>query len=135
MILGQRIRLRPVEKDDLPRYGDTQIKDAPCGLAGGKRGTHIYTYEPGQTITVSLVEYVPHPSYFRIAFQVNGDDEFREPATILPIDPNRKCPDGPGDLASGSTLVRLIMTGRAVGNNGLAPGTRPRRAVRPGSRG
>jgi hypothetical protein len=79
------------------RYGDVELKSPPCGRAGGVRGTHIYTYEPGQTITVSLVEYVPHPSYFRIAFQQDGDDEFRDPASIHPIDPARACPDGPGD--------------------------------------
>ena len=49
----------------LSRYGDSEIKAGPCGRAGGTRGTHIYTYEPGQTITVSIVEYISHPSYFR----------------------------------------------------------------------
>ena len=81
----------------LSRYGDGQIKEGPCGMAGGKRGTNVYTYAPGQTITISLVEFVPHPSYFRIAFDDDGDDGFIEPASIKPIDPARKCPDGPGD--------------------------------------
>jgi hypothetical protein len=81
----------------LSRYGDRELKSLPCGRAGGTRGTHVYTYAPGQTITVSLVEYVPHPSYFRIAFDDDGDDAFKEPASILPIDPTRQCPDGPGD--------------------------------------
>jgi len=86
----------------LSRDGDQQLKAAPCGLAGSTRGTHIYTYAPGQTIDVSLVEYVPHPSYFRIAFDQDGDDGFKDPATILPIDPTRKCPDGPGDHCGAS---------------------------------
>jgi uncharacterized protein (TIGR03382 family) len=86
----------------LSRYGDGELKAAPCGRAGGTRGTHIYTYEPGATITVSLVEFVSHPSYFRIAFDDDGDDGFKEPASILPIDPNRKCPDGPGDHCGAS---------------------------------
>jgi hypothetical protein len=79
------------------RYGDGLIKDGPCGKAGGTRGTNVYTYAPGQTITVSLRETIPHPSYFRFAFDNDGDDAFIEPASILPIDPNRKCPTGPGD--------------------------------------
>ena len=79
------------------RYGDTELKAGPCGLEGGKRGTHVYTYEPGQTITVSVKEYVSHPSYFRIAFDADGDDDFKPPASIKPIDPARMCPDGPGD--------------------------------------
>src|SRR5689334_16166220 len=76
----------------LSRYGDSEIKDGPCGRAGGTRGTHVYTYQPGATITVSLVEYIPHPSYFRFAFDDDGDDAFKEPASILPIDPQRPCP-------------------------------------------
>ena len=90
----------------LSRYGDgasgnpsatVVLKNPPCGKTGGTRGTHIYTYEPGQTITVSIVEYISHPSYFRIAFDNDGDDAFTDPASIKPIDPSRKCPDGPGD--------------------------------------
>lgn len=85
-------------KTHLSRYGDadTAIKEAPCGQAGGKRGTHVYTYEPGQTITVSLVEAIPHPSYFRFAFDDDGDDGFKDPVSILPIDPTRKCPTTAG---------------------------------------
>jgi hypothetical protein len=80
------------------RYGDAELKSGPCGKAGGvARGTNIYTYAPGQKITVSLIETITHPSYFRFAFDNDGDDAFIEPASILPIDPNRKCPDGPGD--------------------------------------
>ncbi len=81
----------------LSRYGDSTIKAGPCGKAGGARGTHVYQYEPGTTITVSLVEYIPHPSYYRFAFDPNGDGKFKEPASIKPIDPARRCPDGPGD--------------------------------------
>lgn len=81
----------------LSRYGDSAIKDGPCGKAGGTRGTNIYTYEPGQRITVSVVETISHPSYFRFAFQQNGDSEFKEPASIKPIDPNRPCPIDSGD--------------------------------------
>ena len=86
----------------LSRYGDANLKQAPCGTAGGARGTHVYTYEPGSTITVKLVETLAHPSYFRIAFDDDGDDGFKEPASIKPIDPNRACPDGPGDHCGAS---------------------------------
>ena len=74
------------------RYGDGQLKGPPCGMAGGTRGTNIYTYEPGQTITVKWVEFVPHPSYFRFAFDQDGDDDFKDPESITPLDPNRGCP-------------------------------------------
>jgi hypothetical protein len=81
----------------MSRYGDGALKEGPCGKAGGKRGTNVYTYEPGTTITVSLVEFIPHPGYFRFAFDDDGDDGFKDPVSILPVDPKRKCPDGPGD--------------------------------------
>ncbi|HXU69798.1 MAG TPA: SCE4755 family polysaccharide monooxygenase-like protein [Polyangia bacterium] len=86
----------------LSRYGDSYLKEGPCGKAGGTRGTNIYTYAPGATITISLVETIPHPSYFRWAFQQSGDDEFKEPASIKPIDPNRPCPIDSGDHCGAS---------------------------------
>ncbi len=88
----------------LSRYGDSaaSLKGGPCGRAGGTRGTHIYTYEPGETITVKLVETVAHPGYFRIAFDADGDSVFTEPASIKPVDPTRACPDGPGDHCGAS---------------------------------
>jgi hypothetical protein len=74
------------------RYGDANIKEGPCGEADGARGSNIYTYEPGSTITVKLVEYVAHPGYFRFAFDQDGDDDFKDPASIVPLDPDRGCP-------------------------------------------
>lgn len=71
------------------RDGDAQ-KAAPCGTANSKRGTKIYTYEPGETIEVSVSEYVPHPGYFRIAFDQDGDDSFKDPVSIDPIDTTRQ---------------------------------------------
>jgi hypothetical protein len=76
----------------LSRSGNGELKSEPCGLAGSTRGTNVYTYEPGATITVSVVETIPHPGYFRIAFDNDGDDGFVDPASIKPIDPNRGCP-------------------------------------------
>jgi hypothetical protein len=80
------------------RYGDAYLKDGPCGKAGGERSTNVYTYTPGETISVNIVEFIPHPSYFRIAFDEDGDDDFKEPASIEPIDPMRPCPI-PGNAA------------------------------------
>ena len=76
----------------LSRYGEGEIKDGPCGRENGTRGEHVYTYEPGQTITISTEEFVPHPGYFRIAFDDDGDDDFVDPRSIDPVDPNRPCP-------------------------------------------
>jgi len=86
------------------RFGDGQndLKDAPCGRAGvvNQRGTNIYTYTPGQTITVTFLETIPHPGYFRFAFDNDGDDDFVDPVSILPIDPNRGCPYTPAEAGN-----------------------------------
>jgi hypothetical protein len=76
----------------LSRYGDSELKDGPCGRADGTRSTNVYTYKPGETISVTIAEFIPHPSYFRIAFDDDGDDDFTDPVSIKPIDPARPCP-------------------------------------------
>jgi hypothetical protein len=76
----------------LSRYGEDEIKDGPCGRTNGKRGTNVYTYKPGETITISVLENLAHPGYFRIAFDDDGDDAFIEPKSIKPVDPKRACP-------------------------------------------
>src|SRR5690606_35505952 len=74
------------------RYGPGEIKSAPCGRPDGERGQHVYTYAPGETITVSWVDYLAHPGYFRIAFDDDGDDDFVNPARIAPA--GRSCAEG-----------------------------------------
>src|SRR5215813_6933635 len=74
------------------RYDVSQLKMPPCGGTGVARGSTVYTYAPGQTITIALTEFIPHPGYFRIAFQRDGDDKFIDPRTINPVDPARACP-------------------------------------------
>lgn len=64
----------------LGRAGDE--KTAPC--EGKARGT-VYTFEPGATISLGVTEAVAHPSYFRIAFDNDGEDAFKDPASIVPI--------------------------------------------------
>lgn len=79
------------------RYGDANLKVAPCGMADGTRGENVYTYEAGETIEVKILETIPHPGYFRIAFDDDGDDGFIEPASIKPVDPARACPFNAAD--------------------------------------
>src|SRR5258708_8773253 len=84
------------------RYGDSLLKDGPCGKAGGTRGANVYTYAPGETVSVAITEFIPHPSYFRIAFDDAGDDGFVPPASIKPIDPKRACPVNAADKCGAS---------------------------------
>ncbi len=62
------------------RYGMGEIKDGPCGRAGGGPGEVRYTYGPGETITIEFEEFIDHPGYFRIAFDEDGDDDLVDPA-------------------------------------------------------
>ncbi len=77
------------------RYGRKEIKKGPCGRKDGVRGANVFTFQPGETINVAIDEFIPHPGYFRIAFDQDGDDEFINPATVLPI--NRACLSDPAD--------------------------------------
>jgi len=84
----------------LSRYGKREIKRGPCGRLDGLRGTNIYTYEPGETITIKLDEFISHPGYFRIAFDEDGDDSFANPESVDPI--NRACMNDPRDKCGSS---------------------------------
>jgi MYXO-CTERM domain-containing protein len=58
------------------------MKEAPCGVASAPRSANVYTYKPGSTITIEIAEYIPHPGYFRIAFDEDGVDGFETPVSI-----------------------------------------------------
>lgn len=75
------------------RGADTKI--GACGNPDGVATGAVYTYRPGETITVALAEYVTHPGYFRIAFDNDGDDDFVDPRWIVAVDPDNReggCP-------------------------------------------
>jgi hypothetical protein len=59
------------------RAGGDQKSD-PC--EGRPRGSKVYTYRPGETITITLNESVGHPGYFRIAFDGDGENDFKIPS-------------------------------------------------------
>ena len=107
------------------RYGDGEIKDAPCGRANGQRGTNVYTYRPGETIKVSIVEFIPHPGYFRIAFDDDGDDDFEIPAGTdgefgnCAGDP--KCGPGMADYCNNDTVLLDYLDPHASSGLGNAP--------------
>lgn len=85
----------------------------PCdGVRGA--GT-VYTFEPGATIKLEIDVSIAHPSYYRIAFDNDGQDNFIEPASIDPSDPNRagtgkKCLDDPNDKCGKSDFCNVVST-------------------------
>lgn len=64
------------------RY-DAEQKAPPCGRAGGVRTDRVTVLEPGSTITVVWDETIDHPSHYRISFDVDGEDDFVDPATMM----------------------------------------------------
>jgi hypothetical protein len=101
--------------------GGSQLKRGPCGQTTNGRTDRVSVFEPGQTITVEWAEYINHPSYYRIAFDVDGDDSFPiredmdtvnrntdDPEAVHPVgDVVLKYVYEPPDLAVYSTDVTL----------------------------
>jgi hypothetical protein len=70
-------------------------KKGSCGNPDGVATGAVYTYKPGETISISMAEYIRHPGYFRIAFDADGDDDFVDPRWIVALDPDNRpggCP-------------------------------------------
>jgi hypothetical protein len=66
--------------------GDPQKGAGPCGPAGQSAMSKMRTkFKPGQTITVIWKETVHHPGHFRIAFDDDGEDAFKDPTTAKDI--------------------------------------------------
>jgi len=84
-----------------PRH--TEQKAGPCGIANDMRGDTITTYKPGETITVTWMETINHPSHYRISFDDDGFDGFVDPATA-------------DELYSNSTV---LLDGIADANGGM----------------
>lgn len=64
------------------RDGGEELKDGPCGQTGSVRGSVVTTFEAGQTIEIVIDEYIDHPSHYRVAFDVDGDDDFEDPVCL-----------------------------------------------------
>jgi uncharacterized protein (TIGR03382 family) len=62
-----------------PAPRSTAQKDGPCGAPGSTRGSRVTAFQPGQTILVEWDETVDHPGHYRISFDDDGNDSFRDP--------------------------------------------------------
>lgn len=88
------------------RGGDQ--KNFPCD--GARGDGPVYEIAPGSSIVLEVDEYVPHPGYFRVAFDDDGDDAFAEPKSIKPVDPMRKCPYDQYDQCGESDFCSMVST-------------------------
>jgi MYXO-CTERM domain-containing protein len=100
-----------MEGEVLDRGGDQKTR--PCG--GASRGDGpIYEFEPGATITLAIDEFIGHDGYFRVTFDDDGDDDFVDPASIDPINPDRydgrRCLDDGTDMCGESDFCNVVST-------------------------
>jgi hypothetical protein len=91
-----------------PRVGgapDSNLDERPCGQrVNARTADKLSVFRPGESIVVAWDVYVQHPSYFRLAFDLTGDDSFSE-RSAAPADPELDRPSelvpGPGELILG----------------------------------
>jgi MYXO-CTERM domain-containing protein len=64
-----------------PRHSKQKL--GPCGVAFAEdaRGSDVTTFMGGETITVTWNETVNHPGHYRISLDLDGFDDFADPAT------------------------------------------------------
>jgi hypothetical protein len=90
----------PRERARDRRSANSNLKRGPCGQNTNRRDGAVSVFAPGETISVSFTEYVNHTGYYRVAFDVDGDDGFPvfsgrnvseegdEPLVNCPVDGN-----------------------------------------------
>lgn len=99
------------------------IKQGPCGSgANDPRSTDpakINTFAPGETITVSWEETVDHPGFYRIAIDMDGQDDFVDPAGPTDIKDPPVLPvlmDGITDMTDGTYSVEVTLPNETCDN-------------------
>jgi hypothetical protein len=95
----------PVPREQGLSLGENaNLKIGPCGQVENGRSERVTVFAPGETIEVTWEETTNHRSYYRVAFDRDGDDAF----PVFPgpgigaegIDPRGLCPvDGEVVLA------------------------------------
>ena len=106
----------PTARYPIPAFEDSSNqKDGPCGAPNDSRtrdASRVTTLRAGQTISVQFRETINHPGHFRIAFDADGQDDFRDPAGFTDIQRNPTLPillDGITDKAGGEYTVSVTL--------------------------
>jgi chitin binding protein len=99
------------------REPNSDLKQGPCGQVTTGRTSRVSVFEPGETIEVTWTETINHRSYYRVAFDRDGDDAF--PTFPGPgrgaqgIDPRGPCP------VDGQVILAYELEDGARGNHTL----------------
>lgn len=97
-------------------------KEQHCGVLNQVRTTRVTTFKPGETITVTWMETINHPGWFRISFQPNGDVFTIPPASngIAVVNGNNQASNMPTEDRTGQTDAT---TGAIILKDRIADGT------------
>jgi hypothetical protein len=94
---------------------NADLKQGPCGQVENGRTDKVNVFAPGATIDVVWAETTNHPSYYRIAFDRDGDDDLPIFAGsgigAASIDPSGVCP------VDGQVILAYDMDDRAGGTH------------------
>jgi hypothetical protein len=99
------------------REPNSNLKQGPCGQEVNGRTEDVTVLEPGATVTVTWGETTNHRSYYRVAFDADGDDAF--PTFVGTgrgaegIDPSGPCP------VDGQVILAYDMDDRSGGSHTL----------------
>lgn len=100
------------------RDPNSNVKRGPCGQEANGRTSKVSVFEPGQTLDVTWEETTNHRSYYRVAFDVDGDDAFPTFAGTgrgaQGIDPSGPCP------VDGQVILAYDMDDRSGGTHTLS---------------
>jgi MYXO-CTERM domain-containing protein len=100
-----------------PRYGE--LKYGPCGRGGAMdvRTNNVTTFKPGETITLTWKETVPHPGHYRIAFDPDGQ-RFTDPSSFTDTAPRMYVlKDGIPDRTGTQTYTETVTLPNVECNN------------------
>jgi hypothetical protein len=108
--------LSPVPREHgRSREPNSNLKQGPCGQEVNGRTEDVTVFEPGATVTVTWTETTNHRSYYRIAFDADGDDAFPTFAGTgrgaEGIDPRGPCP------VDGQVILAYDMDDRSGGSH------------------
>jgi hypothetical protein len=96
---------------------NSNLKQGPCGQVVNGRTEKVSVFAPGETIEVTWRETTNHASYYRVAFDREGDDAFPmfegPGAGTQGIDPNGPCP------VDGQVILAYLMEDGVGGSHTL----------------
>ena len=102
----------------LSRAPNANLKSGPCGQIEDGRTGNVNVFEPGASIEVTWTEFTNHRSYYRVAFDRDGDDAFPIFAGsglgAEGIDPSGPCP------VDGEVILAYDMEDRNGGSHTLS---------------